>query len=163
MPRRDQNLTGLGLSATAAAQIVHRLQNEPQTALQPCQRRFYHASTMLEADQKRGLVKAIARRLRRLEIQFGPADGNPRERFRLVVQPAGLRNPGLEGATCRRTLCPNGTVMESVEFSTSSNGRELTDAELDAWVASFPIEPIADGIRLRPLPPQWGPDGSVPE
>jgi hypothetical protein len=108
-------------------------------------------------------IKKRAGEGNRQEIQFGPADGNPRERFRLVVQPAGLRNPGLEGATCRRTLCPNGTVMESVEFSTSSNGRELTDAELDAWVASFPIEPIADGIRLRPLPPQWGPDGSVPE
>ena len=85
-------------------------------------------------------MKAIARRLHRLEDQFGPADGKARDCFRLVVQPAGLRNPGLAGATCRRTLCPNGTVLESVEFRTSSNGPELTQEELDKWVASFPVE-----------------------
>jgi len=87
-------------------------------------------------------MKAIARRLRRLEDEFGPTDGKPRERFRLVLRPAGLRNPALEGATCRRTLCPNGTVLESVEFRTSSNGPELTQGELDEWVASFPVETL---------------------
>ena len=87
-------------------------------------------------------MKAIARRLRRLEDQFAPADGQPRDRFRLVLRPAGLLNPSLENATCRRTLCPNGTVMESVTFSTSTNGRELTEAELEDWVASFPVETL---------------------
>ena len=85
-------------------------------------------------------MRAIDRRLRRLEDQLGPADGKPRDRFRLVLRPAGLRNPALEGATCRRTLCPNGTVLESVEFSRSSDGRELTQEELDQWVACFPVE-----------------------
>ena len=87
-------------------------------------------------------MKAIARRLRRLEDQFAPADGQPRDRFRLVLRPAGLLNPSLENATCRRTLCPNGTVLESVEFTTSSNGRELTQEELDRWLASFPVETL---------------------
>ena len=87
-------------------------------------------------------MKAIARRLRRLEDQFAPADGKPRDRFRLVLRSAGLLNPSLENATCRRTLCPNGTVLESVEFTTSSNGRELTQEELDQWVASFPVETL---------------------
>ena len=65
-------------------------------------------------------MKAIAKRLRRLENL----------------------NPSLENATCRRTLCPNGTVLESVEFTTRSNGRELTQEELDKWVASFPVETL---------------------
>jgi len=68
-------------------------------------------------------VKAIARRLRRLEDQFAPADGKPRDRFRLVLRPAGLLNPSLENATCRRRLCPNGTVLESVDFTTSRLAR----------------------------------------
>ena len=97
-------------------------------------------------------MRAIDRRLRRLEDQLGPADGKPRDRFRLVLRPAGLRNPSLENATCRRTLCPNGTVLESVEFSTRSNGRELTQEDLDRWVASFPIEPMQTGIRHVALP-----------
>jgi hypothetical protein len=87
-------------------------------------------------------MKAIAKRLRRLEDEFGPADGNPRgERWRLVVRLAGKMFDSA-GPTCRRTLCPNGTVLESVEFTTSSNDRELTQAELDTWVASFPVDTL---------------------
>lgn len=48
----------------------------------------------------------------------------------------------LEGATRRRPLWPNGTVFESVEFRTSSNGRELTQEELDKWVTTFPVETL---------------------
>jgi hypothetical protein len=87
-------------------------------------------------------VKAIAKRLSRLEDLFGPADGKLRERFRIVLQPAGLRTPDLENSTCRRTLWPNGTVSETVELGTSSNGREVTDDESDKWVASFPLEAL---------------------
>jgi hypothetical protein len=39
-----------------------------------------------------------------------------------------------------------------VEFSTRSNGRELTQEDLDRWVASFPIEPMQTGIRHVALP-----------
>jgi len=33
-------------------------------------------------------------------------------------------------------------VMESVEFRTSSDGPELTQEELDDWVAGFPVETL---------------------
>ena len=94
-------------------------------------------------------MKAIAKRLSRLEDQFGPADGKPWERFRLVVRLAGKMFDS-ESATCRRTLCPNGTVLESVQFRTSRNGPELTQEELDMWVASFPVETPRD-----PWYPDW--------
>ena len=96
-------------------------------------------------------MKAIARRLRRLEDQLGGADGKPRKTFRMVLRQLG-HEPGLEQATCRRTLWPDGTVFENAVLGTRSDGRELTDAELDAWVASFPIEE-EHGIRPMPLPP----------
>jgi hypothetical protein len=87
-------------------------------------------------------MKAIAKRLRWLEDQFGPADGKPRERFRIVLQPAGLRTPDLEQSTCRRTLWPNGIVAKTVELGTGSNGREVTGDELDSWIAGFPVETL---------------------
>ena len=98
-------------------------------------------------------MKAIAKQLSRLEDQFGPADGKPRERFRIVLQPAGLRTPDLEQSTGRRTLWPNGTVSETVELGTSSNGREVADDELEQWISSFPIQ-VPDGrIHVTPIPP----------
>ena len=64
--------------------------------------------------------------------------GSRRERFRLVLLPAGLRNPDLTGAPRAEGLCgQNGTVFESVEFGTRNNGRGPTDAELDEWIAGF--------------------------
>jgi hypothetical protein len=44
-------------------------------------------------------------------------------------------------------------VNENVVLAPGNNGRELTDDELDRWVASFPIEEQEDGIRPVPLPP----------
>jgi hypothetical protein len=44
-------------------------------------------------------------------------------------------------------------VSEPVALGTSSDGRDLTDDELDRWGASFPIEEQEDGIRPVPLPP----------
>jgi hypothetical protein len=82
-------------------------------------------------------VKAIAKRLHRLEDQFGPADGKPRERFRLVVRSAG-EMLGSESATCRRTLCPDGTLMELIEMS-ATHARDLSQEELNRWVATFPV------------------------
>jgi|SRR5580658_8357943 hypothetical protein len=97
-------------------------------------------------------MKAIARRLCRLENRFEAADGKPRHYQRMVVIRLD-RMPGLEGATCLRTLLPDGTVSESVVLGRSRTGHELTETELDVWVASFPIE-VADGrIRVRRLPP----------
>ena len=97
-------------------------------------------------------MKVIARRLRRLEDQLAPADVKPRACFRIMLRRVD-RTDGLEGATCRRTLCSDGTVSESVVLGESLDGRELTDAELDAWVATFPIEAPDGVIRPRRLPP----------
>ena len=96
-------------------------------------------------------MKAIARRLRRLEDQLGPSDGKLRHYFRIVLIRLD-RIPGLEGATCRRRMLPNGTVSESVVMGTSRDGREFTQEELDQWVASFPIEPFSTKLCIVPLP-----------
>ena len=95
-------------------------------------------------------MKAIARRLRRLEDQVGSA-GRQRESFRLVLRRLD-REPGLEGATCRRTLLPNGTVNENVVLGTSRSGRELSTGELDGWIATFPIEPMQTSWSIVKLP-----------
>jgi hypothetical protein len=58
----------------------------------------------------------------------------------MVIQMAWAK-PSLEGATCMRTLWPNGTLFEMVQFHKSSGGPdELTQDELDRWVESFPIQ-----------------------
>ena len=97
-------------------------------------------------------MKAIAKRLCRLEDRFGPADSKPRVSSRIVLRRVD-RIPGLEGAACWRTLLPDGTVSESVVMGASNNGRAVTEQDLDAWVASFPIEVQGHGIRLRQLSP----------
>jgi hypothetical protein len=97
-------------------------------------------------------MKAISRRLSRLEDQFGPAAGQPRDYFRMIVRRMD-RKAGLAGATCTRTLLRGGTVSEVLRLDKGSGGREPTDHELDAWVAGFPIE-LPDGrIQVRRLPP----------
>jgi hypothetical protein len=96
-------------------------------------------------------MKAIAKRLRRLEDLFAPAERKPRDYFRIVLRRLD-RKPGLEGATCRRTWWPDDTVNENVVLGTRHGGRDLTDEELDEWVQSFPIEQ-EDGIRCIPMPP----------
>jgi hypothetical protein len=60
--------------------------------------------------------------------------------FRLVVRSAG-EMLGSESATSRRTLCPDGTLMELVEMS-ATHARGLSQEELDEWVASFPVETL---------------------
>src|ERR1039457_2711108 len=77
-----------------------------------------------------------------LEDLWDPWDSGWRARHRFVLQPAGLRTPDLKHSTCRRILWPNGTVSETVELGTSSNGREVTDDELDNWIAGFPPEAL---------------------
>ena len=62
------------------------------------------------------------------------------------------RKPGIEDATCRRTLWPDGTLFENVVLGTSHQGRDLTNEELDKWVDSFPIEPLQTGWPCAVLP-----------
>jgi hypothetical protein len=102
-------------------------------------------------------VKAIAKRLCRLEDQFGPADGKPRKTFRVTTQPVGRGPVDLGNSCCQRTLCADGTVCESITLVAGDNGREITEDELEQWVESFPIE-VPDGrIRPRRLPPPPAP------
>ena len=44
----------------------------------------------------------------------------------------------LANSTCKRTLRRDGLLMEMVELD--GNPDSMSDAELDAWVESFPIE-----------------------
>jgi hypothetical protein len=49
--------------------------------------------------------------------------------------------PSLENATCKRTPCSDGTLLELVEFNEhNEESDELTDEELDRWVESFPVQ-----------------------
>jgi hypothetical protein len=71
------------------------------------------------------------------------------------------RIPGLEGPHAAGLGSP-AILNENVVLGTSRDGHELTEAELDAWVATFPIEPmqtvlpalfclgICRGSRTRP-------------
>jgi hypothetical protein len=96
-------------------------------------------------------VKALARRLCRLEGRL-VAEGEPRKTFRVMLGPSS-RELDLENSWCQRTLCADGTVSESITLATGTDGREVTDEELDEWIATFPIE-VPDGrIHLRRLPP----------
>ena len=80
-------------------------------------------------------MKAIITRLHRLEhLQSGPG----REPIRVVISSVGsLLN--LEESTCTGTLTDNGLLTEFVHL----DGRrgDLTDEELDRWIASFPTGP----------------------
>ena len=85
-------------------------------------------------------MKAVIRRLRRLEDQFKPA-GALWRRFRVVVRPSGSKGlPGLQGATCQRTLCPDGTLMELICSGAGGDDPEnITEETFEAWVDSFPV------------------------
>jgi flavodoxin len=47
----------------------------------------------------------------------------------------------LADATCKRMLCSNGGLFETVDFKAHHEGPdELTEEELDRWVESFPVQ-----------------------
>ena len=97
-------------------------------------------------------MKAITRRLNRIENQLNPPPPKPRTWFRVVVRMEDPdapmvrnldREPSFENATCTRSLCPDGTLWEVVRLDKMSEGSEQpTDAELNTWIAGFPIEPL---------------------
>jgi len=59
--------------------------------------------------------------------------------FRVVVRCV-YGPPDLAKYTCKRTICPNGQILEYVHLE---GGREgLSDEALDAWVQTFPIERV---------------------
>ncbi|MGA7412437.1 MAG: hypothetical protein WBW33_18305 [Bryobacteraceae bacterium] len=96
-------------------------------------------------------MKTITRRLNRIENQILPPPPKPRTRFRVVVRRGDVdapvvrrldRKPSFDEATCTRMLCPDGTLWEVVRLDTMDGGEQPTDAELNTWVAGFPIEPL---------------------
>ena len=47
----------------------------------------------------------------------------------------------LEDATCKRTMCSDGGLLELVDFRNHNEGPdELTDEELSTWLDGFPVE-----------------------
>ena len=82
----------------------------------------------------------MMRRLNRLEDQFVLVGRRPLRVHRPVLCKYGGRG-SLDNATCTRTLCPDGTVVEFVELDGSNDGPGSVSAEeLDRWVNSFPIQ-----------------------
>ena len=84
-------------------------------------------------------MKIIDRRLRELENRFGSPD-RPRPRIRLEIRTLGSKLC-LEDATCQRTMCSDGTLLEVVDFKKHDEGPdELTDEELNRWLEGFLVE-----------------------
>jgi hypothetical protein len=86
-------------------------------------------------------MKAVIKRLTRLEDRFGPPPDfvrNPRYRLRLVVSRAGPLS--LERSKCTRTLASSGALIEVVRFDGYREG--LSDSELARFVDTFPVERI---------------------
>jgi len=78
----------------------------------------------------------IGLRLDRLEKTFATVHG-PRRTVRVVVQ-AICGPTNLANSECTRTICADGTLSEYVQLDGSSE--ELSDDDLERFVASFPIE-----------------------
>ena len=97
-------------------------------------------------------MKAITRRLNRIENQLNPPPPKPRTWFRVVVRMSDPdaqlvrrldRKPSFGAATCTRLLCPDGTLFEVVRLDKIGEGGEQpTDEELNTWIRGFPIEPL---------------------
>lgn len=84
-------------------------------------------------------MKAIVRRLCKLEDRFG-FPGKPRERVQFVFSTIGIEQ-SLESATCSRTLQPDGTVLEYVDFTRGPKGNgKLKEEDLNRWLDTFPIQ-----------------------
>lgn len=87
-------------------------------------------------------MRAVTRRVAALENRIWSA-GRPRERFRMIVSRRDARRC-LDGASCKRSLCSNGLLMEVIRLNKcDARHDDLTDEQLDLWVGSQPIEGIA--------------------
>src|SRR5271169_236334 len=90
-------------------------------------------------ERNESLMKTMNRRLSKLEDRFRPAGWKPRGLWRYLICRAGAKRT-LDGATCQRTLWPDGTLFEMVRFRPNKDGPEVTDDELERWIATFPVE-----------------------
>ena len=73
-------------------------------------------------------------RLKRLERERSQVS---REPFRVIVSHAG-KPFDLTKATCSRTLCADGRLMEVVNLHGSSDG--LSEEDLERFIQSHPVE-----------------------
>ena len=84
-------------------------------------------------------MKPMNRRLSKLEHRLRPAGWKPRGLLRYLVSRSGSKRT-LEGATCQRSLWPDGTLFEMVMFPEHNAGAaEVTDDEMERWIATFPV------------------------
>jgi hypothetical protein len=67
------------------------------------------------------MYATLKRRLERMEGASGVHSGKPRKILRIVVRRLD-RIPSVENATCSRTLCPDGTLLEMVRLDLSRDG-----------------------------------------
>jgi hypothetical protein len=83
-------------------------------------------------------MKAIAKRLRRLEEQGCIGEpGKRHQQMRLVV--SGIGQPlDLANSTCSRKLDSSGHLLELIALHGSRH--DLTDEQMENFVQSFPIE-----------------------
>ena len=88
-------------------------------------------------------MKTLAKRLVRLEGRFTPIRPdylrNPRVRHRLTVTNIG-KQLSLVTSTCRRTLSADGALSEIVRLDGTREG--LSDADLERFIGSFPMETV---------------------
>ena len=94
-------------------------------------------------------MKAVARRVAQLEkrvlvLAIDPVK-NPRNRVRILVTNDGAL-PGPCEATCTRTLCGDGTLLEVVDLG---DNQDPTDEELDRIVSRFPVKISGSGEFAR--------------
>ena len=89
-------------------------------------------------------MKAIARRVGKLEDRYHVELSGKLETLRLVVSIPWKTTPGI--STCRRSLTTPGSVIELVNLY--GPGCNFSDEELDRFVAGFPIETVAGGNGL---------------
>jgi hypothetical protein len=79
-------------------------------------------------------MRAIVRRLNRLDDRFAPK--KPPGVLRIVVSRVGEK-ANLEEATCTRSMCTDGKLMEIIDLNGFDDG--ITSEELDRFVGRFPI------------------------
>jgi hypothetical protein len=84
-------------------------------------------------------MRTMNRRVSKLEDRFRPAGGTPRGVRRYLVSMSGSQR-SLGGATCQRSLWPDGTLFELVMFNDHGAGAdEVTDDELERSTSTFPV------------------------
>ncbi len=83
-------------------------------------------------------MKAVSRRIARLEERFAPTtQDRVKKRLRAIICRVDGGVPDLAKCTAKRTLCPDGTLLEVVRVNGSA--KLLDRAKLQEWLRSFPV------------------------